>query len=111
MIKQFTYKEFLRLLMRVADDNGRAYHCTLETISLIRHILATDYPYQQDDIEYIADTINYHLRCLQYKGEKRRFPISKYLDQICKDEFYISEYLNSGGISTVLSPYNIRRPG
>lgn len=95
MIKQFTYKEFYRLLVRVAHNDGTAYHCTPETIQTIRNILNTDYPYQEDDIEYILDVTNYHLRCLQYNGVKQRFPISKYLDLICKDEFYISEFLNT----------------
>lgn len=94
MVKQYTYKEFSRLLMRVINDKEGAYHCTPETVSIIRTILYTNYPYQQDDIEYIADTINYHLRRLQYKGDKRRFPISRYLDSICSDEFYVTEYLD-----------------
>ena len=93
MIKQYKYKEFERLLERVAADDQGAYHCTPETVRSIRDILHTKYPYQQDDIEYILDVVNYHLRRLQYKGDKQRFPVSKYLDMICKDEFYITNFL------------------
>lgn len=95
MAKQFTYKEFWNLLVRIANDDGTDYHCAPETIHVIRNILHTDYPYQEDDVEYISDMINYHLRRLQYNGCKRRFPVSKYLDQICAGEFYITEFLIS----------------
>ena len=95
MAKQFKYKEFLRILERVAGNSDSAYHCTPNTIQVIRNILHTDYPYQQDDIEYIMDVMNYHLRCQQYTGNKQRFPISRYLDQICSDDLYVAEFLTS----------------
>lgn len=94
MAKQFTYKQFERLLVRVADDNDTFYHCIPKTVQIIRDILTIDYPYQQDDIEYIADMVNFHLRSLQYCGDKWRFPISKYLDEICQGELYLSEFIN-----------------
>lgn len=93
MAKQFTYKEFWRILTRVTH-NDDTYHCNSDTIQLLRNILDTDYPYQEDDIEYLLDVTNYHLRRLQYKGVKQRFPISSYLDLICKDDFYITEFLD-----------------
>lgn len=95
MAKQFKYKEFWRILERVAGNNDSTYHCTPQTLQVIHNILYTDYPYQQDDIEYIMDVMNYHLRCQQYTGDKHRFPISKYLDQICKDDLYVVDFLTS----------------
>lgn len=89
---QFLYAEYLRLLERVILNKSGFYHCRLETICILRQILYTEYPYQEDDIEYLMDMTNYHMRTSGYSGRKSRFPISKYLDLICQDELYINAY-------------------
>lgn len=38
------------------------------------------------------DITNYYIRKSGYSGRKSRFPISKYLDLICQDEFYINSF-------------------
>lgn len=59
---------------------------------MLRQILYTEYPYQEDGIEYLMDMTNYYIRKSGYSGRKSRFPISKYLDLICQDEFYINSF-------------------
>ncbi len=97
---QFLYAEYIRLLERVILNKSGFYHCSPETICILRHILYTEYPYQEDDIEYLMDMTNYYIRKSGYSGRKSRFPISKYLDLICKDEFYIDAYAESGQFQT-----------
>lgn len=89
---QFLYAEYLRLLERIILDKSGHYHCRPETICTLRQILYTEYPYREDDLEYLMDMTNYHIRKSGYSGKKSRFPISRYLDLICRDEFYIDEY-------------------
>ena len=89
---QFLYAEYLRLLERVILNKSGFYHCKPETLCVLRQILYTEYPYQEDDIEYLMDMTNYYIRKSGYIGGKSRFPISKYLDAISKDEFYISSF-------------------
>lgn len=89
---QFLYAEYLRLLERVILNKSEFYHCKPETLCILRQILYTEYPYQEDDIEYLMDMTNYYIRKSGYTGRKSRFPISKYLDAISKDEFYISSF-------------------
>nr|WP_303661550.1 hypothetical protein [Bacteroides intestinalis] len=89
---QFLYAEYLRLLERVILNKSGFYHCKPETLCVLRQILYTEYPYQEDDIEYLMDMTNYYIRKSGYTGRKSRFPISKYLDAISKDEFYISSF-------------------
>ena len=89
---QFLYAEYLRLLEQVILNKSGHYHCRPETICTLRHILYTDYPYQEDDLEYLMDMTNYYIRKSGYSGRKSRFPISKYLDLICRDKFYIDDY-------------------
>ena len=89
---KFQYAEYLRLLERVILNKSGFYHCRPETICTLRQILYTDYPYQEDDLEYLMDMTNYYIRKSGYSGRKSRFPISKYLDLICRDEFYIDAY-------------------
>ena len=87
---QFLYTEYLRLLERIILNKSGFYHCKPETLYMLRQILYTEYPYQEDDIEYLMDMTNYFIRKSGYSGRKSRFPISKYLDLICQDEFYIN---------------------
>lgn len=90
---QFLYAEYVRLLERVILNKSGFYHCKPETLCILRQILYTKYPYQEDDIEYLMDMTNYYIRKSGYSGRKSRFPISKYLDMICQDEFYISAFV------------------
>ena len=88
-VPQFHLEEFTRLLHR-ASGTDAFLHCAPETKDIIRQILTTDYPEQEDDIEYLMDMINYELRKRGYSGPKRRFPATKYLDQLCRDPLYIT---------------------
>lgn len=90
--QQFLYAEYLRLLERVILNTSGFYHCRPETVQTIRDILYTDYPYQEDDIEFLMDMTNYYIRQSGYSGKKSRFPISKYLDMICQEELYLNLY-------------------
>lgn len=92
VVPQFLYAEYLRLLERIILNRSGFYHCKPETLCVLRQILYTEYPYQEDDIEYLMDMTNYHMRKSEYSGRKSRFPISKYLDTICQDELYISAF-------------------
>ena len=89
---QFLYAEYLRLLERVILNKSGFYHCKPKTLCMLHQILYTEYPYQEDDIEYLMDMTNYYIRKSGYSGRKSRFPISKYLDIICQDEFYINSF-------------------
>lgn len=100
---QFLYAEYLRLLERVILNKSGFYHCRPETICTLHQILYTDYPYREDDLEYLMDMTNYYIRKSGYSGRKSRFPISKYLDMICRDEFYIDEYAKSEQFQTALA--------
>ncbi len=99
---QFLYAEYLRLLERVILNKSGFYHCKPKTLCMLRQILYTEYPYQEDDIEYLMDMTNYYIRKSGYSGRKSRFPISKYLDLICQDEFYINSFATSEQFSTPL---------
>lgn len=88
-IPQFHFEEFVRLLQR-ASGNDAFLHCKPETKERIKQILLTDYPEQEDDIEYLMDMINYEMRKKGYYGPKRRFPATKYLDRLCSDPLYIT---------------------
>lgn len=89
---QFLYAEYKRLLERVILNKSGFYHCQPETLCTLRRILYTEYPYQEDDLEYLMDMTNYYIRNSGYSGRKSRFPISKCLDLICRDEFYINAF-------------------
>lgn len=92
-VPQFLFAEYERLLHRIADDSEGRFSCRPETISTIRCILNTDYPYREDDIEYLMDMTNYQMRLNGYTGKKSRYPISRPLDQFCSDELYIDSFL------------------
>lgn len=86
---QFKLEEFTRLLQRAAD-NDSFLHCNPETKAVLQQILSTDYPEQEDDIEFLMDMINYEMRKREYSGQKRRFPATKYLDRLCAEPLYIN---------------------
>lgn len=85
---QFFYKEFSRLLERAAGDDN-FLHCNSHTKTVLRQILSTDYPEQEDDIEFLMDMVNYKMRNRNYTGQKHRFPATKILDQLCSEPLYI----------------------
>lgn len=88
-IPQFLYAEYERLLYRIAGSTESFSSCRPETITTIQHILYTDYPFREDDIEYLMDMTNYYMRLKEYTGRKNRFPVGRYLDQFCDNELYI----------------------
>lgn len=88
-VPQFHLEEFTRLLHRASGIDA-FLHCAPETKEIIRRILTTDYPEQEDDIEYLMDMINYEMRRRGYSDPKRRFPATKYLDRLCRDPLYIT---------------------
>lgn len=92
-VPQFHLEEFTRLLHRAAGADD-FLHCRPETKVIIRQILWTDYPEQEDDIEYLMDMINYEMRKKSYHGPKRRFPATKHLDRLCSGPLYITSWLS-----------------
>lgn len=88
-VPQFHLEEFIRLLER-ASCGDEFIHCRPETTRIIRQILQTDYPEREDDIEYLMDMINYEMRKKDYRGPKRRFPVTRHLDRLCADPLYIN---------------------
>ena len=107
-IPQFHLEEFTRLLHR-ASGNDAFLHCAPETKEIIRQLLTTDYPEQEDDIEYLMDMINYEMRKRGYSGPKRRFPATKYLDLLCKEPLYITcepQYFSAARKSPPLAKVN-----
>lgn len=89
-IPQFKIVEFIRLLERVIKENESYYHCEPFTVAVLSQILVTDYPEQEDDIEFLMDMINYQMRTKKYTGRKSYFPVSKHLDQLVKEPLYIN---------------------
>lgn len=88
---QFFYEEFTRLLERAASGDD-FLHCNPHTKAVIRQILSTDYLEQEDDIEFLMDMVNHEMRKRNYTGQKRRFPATKLLDQLCSEPLYISTH-------------------
>lgn len=88
-VPQFHLEEFTRLLQRTIDGDD-FLHCNSHTKVILEKILSSDYPEQEDDIEFLMDMVNYEMRKRDYTGRKRRFPVTKLLDQLCCEPFYIS---------------------
>ena len=93
-VPQFHFEEFTRLLERAAGADG-FLHCRPHTKTVIRQILSTEYLEQEDDIEFLMDMVNYELRKRNYTGQKRRFPATRILDQLCDEPLYISTQSNT----------------
>lgn len=87
-VPQFHYEEFARLLERAAGTD-EFLHCSAHTKAVLRRLLSTDYPEQEDDIEFLMDMVNYEMRRRNYTGQKRRFPVTKILDRLCNEPLYI----------------------
>lgn len=92
-IAQYKNKEFRRLLLRVVKERDFSFHCKKSTYDTINMLLTTEYNGKNDDIDYLMDVVNAGLK---KKGctDKRRFPISKCLDQACQNSLYLHETIN-----------------
>lgn len=89
-MKQFQYLEFLNALHKLLEGNENRFLCRYSTKTMVAKILSTDYPYQEDDIEYLLDMVNYHMRLLNYESKKQYFKLGKALDKIIPEsEFYL----------------------
>ena len=93
-VPQFHFEEFTRLLERAASADG-FLHCSPHAQTVIRLILSTDYLEQEDDIEFLIDMVNYEMCKRNYTGQKRRFPATRILDQLCDELLYISTQSNT----------------
>lgn len=87
-VPQFHFEEFTRLLEGAAGTD-EFLHCNAHTKAVLRRLLSTDYPEQEDDIEFLMDMVNYEMRRRNYTGQKRRFPVTKILDRLCNEPLYI----------------------
>lgn len=72
------------------------YQLNVSSMQKIYLILNTDYPEQIDDMEYLIDMINYYIKknVLYYQRNHRTAylnTISRYLNEILDNEFYIDE--------------------
>ena len=80
---QYKLPEFIRLLEHIATDKDQSFHCSDSTYTTISKLLETE-----DDLEYLMDIVNISL---EHTGctNKKRFPVSKYLDWACSNNLYI----------------------
>jgi len=85
---QYKLSEFIRLLEHVATDKDQSFHCSDSTYTTISKLLETEYDEKEDDLEYLMDIVNISL---EHTGctNKKRFPVSKYLDWACSNNLYI----------------------
>ena len=98
---QFHMAEFERLLTRIVSGNESFYHCSAATIATLKEILHTDYPEREDDIEFLMDMVNYHMRQSGYSSAKSRFPISRHLDQLCAEPLYLSTRKEKDAVKSI----------
>ena len=95
-VKQFQYQEFYNALSKILCGEESRFYCKPATRKLICKIMNTDYPYKDDDIEYLLDMVNYELRLVHYDSKKKYFKLGKTLDKIVLDsEFYIDAYIKN----------------
>ena len=85
---QYGLPEFIKLLERVAIDKDQSFHCSNFTYATISKLLETEYDEKEDDLEYLLDIINISLEQTGCTN-KKRFPVSKYLDWACSNDLYI----------------------
>lgn len=96
-MKQFQYLEFLNALQKLLEGKENRLLCRYSTKNKIARILHTDYPYQEDDIEYLLDMVNYQMRLTNYDSKKKYYKLGKALDSIiCESEFYLDSMLLEG---------------
>ena len=89
-MKQFQYLEFVNTLQKILEGKENRLLCRYSTKSMIAKILHTDYPYREDDIEYLLDMVNYQMRMTNYDSKKKYYKLGKVLDHIIlESEFYL----------------------
>ncbi len=89
-MKQFQYLEFVNTLQKILEGKENRLLCRYSTKSMIAKILHTDYPYREDDIEYLLDMVNYQMRMTNYDSKKKYYKLGRALDHIILDsEFYL----------------------
>lgn len=87
-IKLFKPMEFEKYLKRIAEEKNNSFHCRENTYRVLEQILNTDYDERGADLDYLMDIVNVSLERTQCTN-KKRFPISKYLDWACQNELYV----------------------
>ena len=87
-IKLFKPMEFENYLKRIAEEKNHSFHCREKTYRVLEQILNTDYDERGADLDYLMDIVNVSLERSQCTN-KKRFPISKYLDWACQNELYV----------------------
>ena len=87
-IKLFKPMEFENYLKRIAEEKIHSFHCREITYRVLEQILNTDYDERGADLDYLMDIVNVSLERTQCTN-KKRFPISKYLDWACQNELYV----------------------
>lgn len=87
-IKLFKPMEFENYLKRIAEEKNHSFHCRENTYRVLEQILNTDYDGRGADLDYLMDIVNVSLERTQCTN-KKRFPISKYLDWACQNELYV----------------------
>lgn len=87
-ITLFKPLEFERYLKRIADERNTSFCCADETYNTLSKILNTDYEDRRADLDYLMDIINVSLEQTKCTN-KKRFPISKYLDWACQNSLYV----------------------
>lgn len=93
-MKQFQYQEFISALQKLLDGKENRLLCRYSTKHKIERILDTDYPYQEDDIEYLLDMVNYQMRLTNYDSNKKYYKLGKVLDGIILDsELYLDSII------------------
>ena len=98
-MKQFQYLEFMSALQKLLESNENRFQCRYSTKMTVDRILRTEYPYKEDDIEYLLDMVNYEMRLTDYDSKKKYYKLGKVLDKIVPEsEFYVDQFAPVGEI-------------
>ena len=96
-MKQFQYLEFMSALQKLLESTENRFQCRYSTKKTVPKILYTDYPYQEDDVEYLLDMVNYEMRLTDYDSKKKYYKLGKVLDKIIPEsEFYVDQFAPAG---------------
>lgn len=87
-IKLFKPMVFEKYLKQITEERNRSFHCSEKTYDILEQILNTDYDERRADLDYLMDIVNVSLERTQCTN-KKRFPISKYLDWACQNDLYV----------------------
>ena len=91
-MKQFQYLEFMNALQKLLTCTENRFQCRYSTKKMVERILSTEYPYKEDDIEYLLDMVNYEMRLTDYDSKKKYYKLGKVLDKIIPEsEFYVDQ--------------------